>query len=392
MKSIKIGMIGSGSAAHLHCEAYRRVHGFLLELRLVASLDKSSEVFAQQYGFAKVYQDYREMLNDPEIDVVDIIVPPALHKQCIVDSINAGKHVICEKPLTGYFGEAGDLDPIGKHVDRKHMLESVLTDMYDISILLEQSNKHFMYAENWVYAPSVQKAAEIVREKKLKQLFLRGEESHSGSRAAHAAHFNQNGGGSLIRQGCHPISAILYLKQVEAQARGEEICIESVMCDTGDISNRLSDEDKKHIASRPSDVEDYAQCIITFTDGTKADIVSTDLLLGGVKNRLEIYANEAVLNCNISPNNAMQSYFTSESGLENVSLTEKAQTKLGWQSIFLEESFSRGYVGELQDFMESIVYGRKPQSDFNLAYETTKVVYAAYLSAWEGRRVTFDRK
>lgn len=388
MKTIKIGMIGSGFAARLHGDAIKFVSGKVKpELYAVASVGDNLESFAAEYGFQKTYQNYQDMLQDPEVDVVDIIVPPSLHTQCVLDALNAGKHVICEKPLTGYFGQEGDTAPIGKNVCREKMYNAVMAEMDEIAKVLERSNKIFCYAENWVYAPSVQKAAEIVGKKKMKQLLLRGEESHSGSHAAHAAHFNLNGGGSLIRQGCHPLSAILYLKQVEAMARGEEITPVSIMCDTGVLTDKLQDKDKKFVASRPVDVEDYAQCIITFSDGSKADIVSADVMLGGVKNRLEIYANEATLNCNMSPSNAMESYFEDEAGLENVHLTEKAGTKLGWQSVFLNESIARGYAGELQDFMESIAAGRQPLSNFSLAYDTTKLIYAAYLSAQKGSKV-----
>ncbi len=51
------------------------------------------------------------------------------------------------------------------------------------------------------------------------------------------------------------------------------------------------------------------------------------------------------------------------------------------------EELVRGYIGELQDFVECVVYGRKPIFDFDIAYDTIKAIYAAYVSASEGRRV-----
>ena len=63
--------------------------------------------------------------------------------------------------------------------------------------------------------------------------------------------------------------------------------------------------------------------------------------------------------------------------------------KLGWNKAFVNDEIIRGYMGELQDFMESVVYDRAPASGFSLAYETTKVIYAAYQSAEEGRRIDF---
>ena len=61
---------------------------------------------------------------------------------------------------------------------------------------------------------------------------MKAEESHSGSHAAHAAEWSMTGGGALIRQGCHPLSAVLYLKQVEARARGERISVRDVTCES----------------------------------------------------------------------------------------------------------------------------------------------------------------
>ena len=68
--------------------------------------------------------------------------------------------------------------------------------------------------------------------------------------------------------------------------------------------------------------------------------------------------------------------------------TEKVETKKGWQSIFLCEDMARGYVGELRDFLLCAA-GRKgePESGFSLAYDTVRIIYGAYCSAREGRRI-----
>jgi len=90
---------------------------------------------------------------------------------------------------------------------------------------IRASGRLFMYADDWVYAPTFAKTAEILKAARDKILFMKAEESHSGSDAAHAAQRAMTGGGALIRQGCHPLSAVLYLKQVEANARRETITV-----------------------------------------------------------------------------------------------------------------------------------------------------------------------
>lgn len=391
LKTVVVGMIGSGFASRLHCEAYRCVYGADVRLKTVASIAPDLQDFAKEFGFEYACADYKKMLDDPEIDVVDIITPPALHRRCILDVAAAGKHIICEKPLTGYFGQESDEKPVGLHVSREKMKRAVMAELKEIRQAVEDSGKLFMYAENWVYAPSVQKAAEFIRSTKQKNFFLKAEESHSGSHAAHAAHWGENGGGSLIRQGSHPISTVLYLKKVEADARGEDVYVTDITAETAVMASHFSNQDTRHIDSRPVDVEDWASATIAFSDGSKAVVISGDMVLGGAVNYVEVFGSEGVLQCRISPNNAMETYFVDETRLGGIYITEKVQNKSGWQKIFLNEHINRGYTGELQDFVECVVTGRKPVSDLDLAESTMEVIYGAYLSATEGKRVSLRR-
>ncbi|MGY4597462.1 putative dehydrogenase [Bradyrhizobium sp. GM22.5] len=165
-----------------------------------------------------------------------------------------------------------------------------------------------MYAEDWIYAPAVTKTAEILRATKDKILFMKGEESHSGSHAAHAAQWAMTGGGSLIRMGCHPLSAVLYLKQVEAKARGETIRVASVSGDVGNVTAVLKPEERTYIKANPVDVEDWGTLTATFSDGTKATVFSGDMIMGGVRNLIETYTSGGSLFANITPNNHLMSY------------------------------------------------------------------------------------
>lgn len=375
MKKVRIGLCGSGFAAELHAEAYRRVYGFEPCLTALASTSEKAEAFAQRYGIERCYRSVEEMLKKEELDAVDICTPPNLHASMVEQALAGGVHVICEKPLTGWF--AGQDDP--------RMLEQVCARMEEIRKVAETSGSKFCYAENFIYAPAVQKSAGLLRATGDKILFMRGEESHSGSHASHAALWSANGGGSLIRQGCHPLSALLYLKQVEA---GHPVAVTSVIADMGYIVPGLSDRQKQYLSARPVDVEDLANVILTFEDGTKASVTSGDMILGGVRNEISVYTTGGVHQCRIAPNDQMQVYHIDDAGLKDEYITEKVETKKGWQSIFLDEDMARGYVGELHDFMRCITGEKeKPESDFQLAYDTVRVIYAAYQSAREGRRI-----
>jgi predicted dehydrogenase len=244
-----------------------------------------------------------------------------------------------------------------------------------------------MYAEDWVYAPAVAKTVEILKATKDKILFMKAEESHSGSHAPHAAQWAMTGGGSLIRMGCHPLATALYLKRVEARARGETIRVAAVTADIGNAASGLTPAEREFIKANPVDVEDWGTMIVTFTDGTKATIIAGDMIMGGVRNLIETFTNSGALFANITPNNHMLTYMTNEQKLADVYITEKVDRKTGWQFVCLEEEWTRGYLQEIQDFMECVATGREPMADLELAYDTMQAQYAGYWSAEEGKRI-----
>ncbi|MDF2500517.1 MAG: oxidoreductase [Anaerosporomusa subterranea] len=388
MKIIRVGLVGSGFIAELHMYAYRRVYGLNIEISAVVSRGDHVLDFAKRHHIPTVYRDFRDLLADKDIDVVDICTPPSLHADMAVEAMQAGKHVICEKPFTGYFGRQGDAAPIGRKVQKGLMYEQVMAEMKKARAVIQGSGQLFLYAEDWVYAPAISKTAEMLRATKDKVLFMKAEESHSGSHAEHAARWDMTGGGALIRQGCHPLSAALYLKQVEAKSRGENILIANIVCDVGNLGDGLIGDERKYIFSHPVDVEDWAMMNLTFTDGTKATVFAGDMILGGVRNLVETYTNGGVLFANIAPNNQMVTYMTDEQKLADVYITEKVDRKTGWQYVCLQEEWTRGYMQEIQDFMECVATGRKPLSDLDLAQNTIQAIYAAYWSAEEGRRIS----
>jgi len=387
MTKVRVGLVGCGFAAELHMQGYRRIFGVDAEVTAVAARGDQVRAFAAKHRIATIYRDIEALLADRAIDIVDLCTPPALHGAMILAAIRAGKHVICEKPFCGYFGRPGDATPIGRSVAKSLMYERVVAEMDEIRAAIAASGKLFMYAEDWVYAPAVAKTAEILRATKDKILFMKGDESHSGSHAAHAAEWAMTGGGSLIRMGCHPLSTVLYLKGVEAAARGEAIVVTAVNAETGNLGAALPPAEHAFIKSNPVDVEDWAMLTLTFSDGSKATVFAGDIILGGVRNSLETYTNGGALVANITPNNHFMTYLTDETKLEPVYITEKVDRKTGWQFVSIDEEWSRGYVQEIQDFVECVALGRTPRADLSLAYDTMKVLYAGYWAAEEGRRI-----
>ena len=385
---ICLGVAGAGRATELHMNALKRFSGVpVCYKRIVARRFEQVNMMKNRYGFLEASLEFDDLLNDEEIDVIDICTPPYMHEEMIEKAMLAGKHVICEKPLSGYFGKPEDKEPIGLHVSKVNMYEALLESLDRLREIVDASGKKFMYAENFVYAPAVVKAGEIITKKKSKILYAKGEESLKGSSSSVAGQWNKTGGGTFIRTGAHPLSAILWLKQLEAKAQGKDITVTSVLADMEMITPELSEYEHRHIAARPYDVEDCGTVILRFSDKSRATIIATDTLLGGSKNYIELYCNDAALNCTLTMSDLMSTYFLDEERLEDVYLSEMLPSKTGWNHPFLEDEIIRGYTDEMRDFIESVYYDREPKSGFDLAYDTIKIIYAAYKSAEIGQAV-----
>ena len=105
-KPIVVGMVGTGYGCELHGGGYENMVGIPVRLKTVCGGTNRAraEKMQERYGYEQVTMDYRDVIRDPEIDVVDINTNQTLHVPIALEALKAGKHVICEKPLTGYVG------------------------------------------------------------------------------------------------------------------------------------------------------------------------------------------------------------------------------------------------------------------------------------------------
>ena len=167
----------------------------------------------------------------------------------------------------------------------------------------------------------------------------------------------------------------------------------SVFADTGALSRlpRVVAEPKAYLQTGWQDVEDWACALITFEDGTRGTVLASDVSLGGVKNLVTAYMTNGVAQITINPNTGMQLYAPDPGIWGQEYISEKVETRAGWQFPNPVEHWMRGYAEELTDFVEAIGKGREPLSGGDLARETVAVIYAGYLSAATGRRVSLER-
>jgi predicted dehydrogenase len=245
-----------------------------------------------------------------------------------------------------------------------------------------RAGRKLCYAENWVYAPAVQKEREILVKSGGQILWILGEESHSGSHSPYYGIWKFAGGGSIVGKACHPLTAALYLKRAEGEARdAKPIRPATVSARTHEITRLKTYRDAGFLRTDYDDIEDFGQMHVTFSDGTVADIFSCELVLGGVHNWLEVFANNHRTRCNLNPVDALETYNAREEQLKDVYVVEKIGTKQGWSNPAPDEDWQHGYPQEFQDFMECIFSDREPLSGPELARDTVAVLYGAYVSA-----------
>ena len=119
---------------------------------------------------------------------------------------------------------------------------------------------------------------------------------------------------------------------------------------------------------------------VTFTDGTVADVLTSEVVLGGIYDYVEVFANNHRTRCRISPTGLADAYNPRGEQFKDVYLIEKGSTKEGWSPAAPDENFTMGYQAEIQDFVTCAAAGTQPQSDLELALDTTAAIYAAYVS------------
>lgn len=391
-RPVRIGIIGAGFSAHFHLASYRKVYGEAFEVAAIAGRDPAkAAALAAQFGIPRQYASADELLADPTIDIVDLCVPNNLHVPLVLQAAERGKHVICEKPLGGFFGPDGaGADWTADGYSRAAMLDAVMEQTRAVEEAVARAGITFCYAENWVYAPPIVKLNRLMAASGSTLLRIQGEESHSGSHAAYSRRWRTAGGGSLLRLCAHPIGAALHLKHEEGRRRdGKPIRPVSVSAQVAKLTAipSFEAEARKHIVTGWEDVEDWATITLAFEDGSVAQLTSTDTRMGGIRNYIAAHGSKAVVTANINPNTTCQAYTPDGAYFDSEYLVEKTETKEGWSFPAPDEDMVTGYPDELRDFIGAVANNRPPRSDLLLAMDVMLVIYAGYLSAAERRVV-----
>ena len=349
MSTLGIGMVGARLGARLHIDNYRKLGGAAEVRGVCAGSSESAEALARSAGIGFATADYDALLARSDIDAVDVCVPPSLHHTFAVRAAEAGKHVIVEKPLTGYFGMEGDGEPIGRTVPRSRMREGALRNAEAIRRAVDANGVCFCYAENWVYSPPIAKLRRLLAASRGSILALRAQESHSGSSSRSAVTWRSSGGGALLRMGVHSVGACLHLKRYEGELRrGRPIEPVAVLADTADLIHTEAAERARvagahrWIGADPIDVENWADVVIHFDDGTRASVSVNDVTLGGLDTRVTVAMTDGVVRVNMTSNDAVETYAPDAGAFGEEYFSERLETRAGLAASQLRRGMVQG--------------------------------------------------
>lgn len=390
---IGIGLVGSGFLARTRARCYRNLPGGGGRIAAVTSRDpERARRFAAEEGIAGVEADLDALLARPDVQVVDLCVPNDLHRPFTERAAAAGKAVVCTKPLTAYVGQ--DLGPEASDADvsavsRKHMAALAIADGQAMVDACAEAGVQLMYGENWVHAPAIRRAQDLLAASSGRILDMRGWECHSGSHSPYSKLWRHTGGGALIRLAAHPIGAMLHLKAEEGRRlAGAPTTVVSVVADVADVTP-LAGADPA-IATGWVDVETWGGVTIAFSDGSRAYAMGSDTMVGGMQSKLVVLTDRSHLECNLSPHDSLRGYGASVGTFGDSYVMEKASHDAGWNSFLPDEDASSGHLAMCADFVAAVREGRPARSTGQLGLDVLRVVQAAYISAEEGRRVLLE--
>jgi predicted dehydrogenase len=341
-KTVRVGLIGAGFVSDLHAFSFKNyVHN--AEVVAVASPTPGKAAhFATQRGIANAFESYRDLLAMKEIDLVTIAIPNDLHCEVTQAAARAGKHVICEKPLCKTLEEADQ------------MIE-----------MCRQQGVLLLYAEELLFAPKYARAKTLVDEGALGNIFLVKQwEEHYGPHMPWFWDVNRSGGGVVLDMGCHSIE---YARWVLGRPK-----VRSVTAVMG-----------THVHADKTRGEDHSIVIVEY-EGDKVAVAENSWAKpGGVDDRCEIYGSLGHTRADLLRGNALITYSNAGYGYA----VEKAETTKGWTFTTFEETWNYGFPQEMQHFVNCVLGQEQPIETGEDGREVLKIIYAAYQSAGEGRKI-----
>ncbi len=338
----KIAMLGTGLIGRFYTMSLQNFRG-KDEIRIVYSRkSENAKKFADDFGISRWTDDIAAAVQDPEVDTVIVGLPNYLHKQAVLLAAEAGKAVLCTKPLAMNGPEA-----LG-------MLEAV-----------EKAGVFHGYLEDLVYTPKTLKALSATQKGALgKVLWARSRETHGGPHSDWFWTKELSGGGAIVDMGCHCI-------EIARNFIGKGIRPVEVTCwaDT---------------QVHPIEAEDHAVGLVKYENGSIGQFEVSWTFRGGMDLRDEIAGTDGT----IWLNHWMRTGFEMFTGVgQGGYVAEKAEGDTGWLFPVGDEVGSLGYVEMFMDMFNSMDKGTQPMETFYDGYIVNTIIDACYKAAaskkWE---------
>lgn len=339
---MKVAMLGTGLIGTFYTMS---LHGLRSRDKVVMVYSRSKErgeKFARDNNIPKWTTSIRDSVTDPEVDVVVVGLPNDLHKEAIFYAVEAGKPVLCTKPL-------------GRNAE----------EAWEILQKVEQSGVFHGYLEDLVYTPKHLKAHSSVENGAIgKVLWVRSREAHPGPHSDWFWDPEKSGGGAIIDLGCHCI-------EIGRSFIGKDIRPAEVVC--------WADTQVKPIAA-----EDNAIGLVRYQNGAIGQFEVSWCFRGGMELKDEV----AGVDGSIRIDNFLRTGFEifSAPGKKGY-VAEKAESDSGWLFPVGDEVHELGYNNMFSDMFGAIEKGKKPAEDFYDGYVVNAVMDACYRSVkkkkWE---------
>ena len=338
----KVTMLGTGLIGMFYTKTLHRNRSLDQVAVVYSRTEERANQFASEWNIPKYTTSLADAINDPETDVVVIGLPNNLHETAVRLATNAGKHVLCTKPLGRNAEEA------------RRMLNMV-----------EEAGVFGGYLEDLAYTPKTLKAMQSVRNGAIgKILWGRSRETHSGPHSDWFWNKEISGGGAIVDLGCHCIEII-------RNFIGKDVRPVEVMCwaDT---------------QVHPIDAEDSAIGLVKYASGAIGQFEVSWAFRGGMDLRDEISGTKGTIWLNHWMRTGFE-LFTAEGEKDYVS--EKTESETGWLFPVGDEIGGLGYITMFDDMLDSIDKGKQPMESFYDGYVVNAIMDAAYRSAdskkWE---------
>ncbi|MFC0330298.1 Gfo/Idh/MocA family protein [Paenibacillus sepulcri] len=342
MSKIRFAVIGAGVISPFHARAI--AHHPEAELAAISDVvpDKARQM-AGEYGIPSVYADYEELLKRDDIDIVSVCVPSGMHAEVAIAAAQAGKHILCEKPL--------DItkEKMSQMIDAARRYNVKLGCVFQRRIM-----------------PSVAAARQAIVEGKLGKLVLgdaylkyyRSPEYYKS--AGWRGTWQWDGGGALMNQGVHGIDVIQYLMGGAA----------SVFAYAAPLV-------------RDIEVEDTAVAVLKYNNGAFGVIQGTTSVYPNQETRFELHGEKGTIIVGDSGILQWKMIDTDEQAPHVESLATMGRTKP-------EDMSTDGHYIFVDDILSAVKYNREPLVNGEEARKSVDLILSIYESARTGREIKLN--